>query len=352
MEHEKVKDAQSRDWMFTLKIENDSTLTTLLGMLGSWTALEYVFQHERGSKSTDDNPDGYDHFQGFLRCKSSNRFSTVKNHFIKAGLPTVHIEARKGSPRQAYDYCTKEDTRIEGPWQSAHIMDNLDLATGKRNDIEDARELIESGLTPRKIMLADSEGRFAHLTTYIETYYQARLSNEYATKERDVLPIYLYGETGSGKSRWVADNLGYPDVYTVSDYTHPYDGYTDQKILVFDEFHSQRPIEEMLRLLDPYPVELPARYHNKQACYRLVIVISNFPLATQYETAEYPQRAAFQRRFFLEANRSNSIDMAKMEYLVRSHLHLESTQIPEQSEDEPVVLSPEMQEIFGLPAQE
>lgn len=61
-----------------------------------------------------------------------------------------------------------------------------------------------------------------------------------------------------------------------------FDSYHGQNILVFEEFHSQIAIPDMLNLLDIYPIQLPARYSDRTACYTNVYIISNLPLELQY----------------------------------------------------------------------
>jgi hypothetical protein len=38
----------------------------------------------------------------------------------------------------------------------------------------------------------------------------------------------------------------------------------------------------MLNYLDGYPLEMPSRYSDKQACYTKVYIITNIPLDEQY----------------------------------------------------------------------
>ena len=65
-----------------------------------------------------------------------------------------------------------------------------------------------------------------------------------------------------------------------------FDGYTNQGVLVFEEFNSQIPIEEMLNYLDIYPLSLPARYTDRTACYKTVYITSNIPLSEQYKKVQ------------------------------------------------------------------
>lgn len=92
---------------------------------------------------------------------------------------------------------------------------------------------------------------------------------------------------------------GYRNVYRISDYTHPFDRYGQEPVLCLDEFRSSLLIGDMLDYLDGYPLALPARYANRQACYETVYIISNIDLSKQYPTVQMNELAtwkAFLRR--------------------------------------------------------
>ena len=48
----------------------------------------------------------------------------------------AHWEIRKGTHEQAKQYCTKELTRVEGPWEFGR-----DLEPGRRFDLENVAEI-------------------------------------------------------------------------------------------------------------------------------------------------------------------------------------------------------------------
>ena len=92
---------------------------------------------------------------------------------------------------------------------------------------------------------------------------------------------------------------GYSSVYRVTDYTHPFDRYAQEPVLLFDEFRSSLMVGDMLDYLDGYPLALPARYANRQACYTTVYLISNIDLSEQYRNVQENEPAtwrAFLRR--------------------------------------------------------
>lgn len=63
------------------------------------------------------------------------------------------------------------------------------------------------------------------------------------------------------------EKYGYGNVFRITDYTHPFDNYKNQEVVIFEEFRSSLKIQDMLNYLDDYPCELVARYNNKIACY-------------------------------------------------------------------------------------
>ena len=85
------------------------------------------------------------------------------------------------------------------------------------------------------------------------------------------------------------DEYGYSNVYKITNYEHPFDGYNGEDIILFDEYRSSLPIGDFLQYLDCYPCRLPARYHDKVACYTKVFIISNISLDKQYQNIQNEQ---------------------------------------------------------------
>ena len=57
-------------------------------------------------------------------------------------------------------------------------------------------------------------------------------------------------------------------------------------MLVLEEFNSQIPIEQLLNILDQYPLILPARYNDRVACFTHVYITSNLSLGEQYRAEQ------------------------------------------------------------------
>ena len=124
-------------------------------------------------------------------------------------------------------------------------------------------------------------------------------AEESRNRWRDLHVTYIWGPTATGKTRYVMDKYGYSNVYAVNNYKHPYDGYSSESVMLYDEFCSGIRIQDMNNYLDGYPIALPARYSNKQACYEHVFIISNLDIREQYRQEQQNQPevwAAFLRR--------------------------------------------------------
>ena len=279
-ESSRSQPASARDWMLTLPKQSCDSASHLQQIFTDLAVVSAVFQLEQGEKS------GYEHWQIFLRFRHQKRFKTLKNQLSAAGLATAHIEPRRGSVAQAVAYCSKEETRLEGPYFYGASIDVKDRQ-GHRSDLDRLREMVlEDGATVDDILLSDMSASAARYIGYLRDLVQAR--DRKASKDfRHLEVVYLYGRPGVGKTRWAMQQYS-DDVYRVSDYGHPFDSYAGQKTLVLDEFDGSLPMGLLLNLLDGYALELPARYSNRIARYERVIIISNSPLSSFYTTTVDP----------------------------------------------------------------
>ena len=137
----------------------------------------------------------------------------------------------------------------------------------------------------------------------IETLRQAILEEKYSAENRALEVTYLYGASGTGKTRGIFETHDRKSICRITDYGGRngvrFDAYHCQDVLVLEEFHSQIPISAMLNYLDIYPLTLPARYTDRIACYTKVYITSNIPLEEQYRDIQRYQMEtwrAFLRR--------------------------------------------------------
>lgn len=247
--------------------------------LSSYT---YSGQLERGEST------GYLHWQVYIENPTQVRFSTLKKKFS-----TAHLEMRRGTKQQALDYVSKSET-FEGVRIGNGMIDTSE-EQGKRNDIEKYHELIMSGVPVNQVIIQyPGAVRFSSNLDRLEMARQEMMAK--MTRIRHVKVSYLSGRTGTGKTRYMNEKFG-ASAYRVTNYSHPFDSYRGEKILILDEFRSSLSIGDTLNTLDGYPVELPARYRNKWLFADEIWMVSNWSFDRQYKDEPSEDVEAFRRRF-------------------------------------------------------
>lgn len=239
------------------------------------------------------------HTHIYIACSSAVRFSTLKNLFTEA-----HLETARGTSQQNRDYISKSGkwesdkkhgTKIPGTFEEWGEIPSEQR--GQRSDLADLYEMVKAGAGDIEIL--ESFPKAMLYLDKLERVRQTLKAERYATEFRALEVVYIWGPTGTGKTRGVMEEFGYSGVCRVTDYDHPFEKYHSEDVLVFDEFRSQLRMFEMLNYLDGYPLQLPCRYANRTACYTKVFLISNVPLEEQYKNIQYDEPttwAAFRRR--------------------------------------------------------
>lgn len=258
------------------------------------------FKYEYYCLCDEVGENGTPHTHIYFYCTNAVYFDTVKKRF-----PEAHIDKANGSSQENRDYIRKEGKYLTSDKKETNIPETfeeygiLPLDTvGKNISVSaDIVEMIKNGCSDTEI-LERYPSCFNKLKS-IESTRQIILSEKHSETFRNIEVTYIYGDTGTGKTRSVMDKYGYKNVYKITDYSHPFDNYNCEDVILFDEFRSSLLLKDMLQYLDGYPLSLPARYENKTACFTKVYIVSNIPLNQQYRNvqAEEPESwNAFVRR--------------------------------------------------------
>ncbi|MDO4343933.1 MAG: replication protein [Eubacteriales bacterium] len=272
------------------------------------------------------------HTHVFLLCSSPVRFSTIQRRFSSGEdqKPYGHVESAYGSAFSNRQYLLKEgkwkqtkgDTSVEGTFEEfGQIPSNEN--TSKRGEAQFIFDMVESGFSTAEILRMHPE-----VLPYLEKIDKVRqilLEEQYKNTFRILEVVYIYGRTGLGKSRAVMEKEGYVNTYRFTDYSHRgWDKYRNQRTVCFEEFHSNFPIQNMLIMLDGYPLDLPARFHQKTACYEKVYITSNIPLIKQYENVQREEPDVWQA-FLRRINKvKHYLDNGIIkEYTVKEYLEME-----------------------------
>jgi len=203
----------------------------------------------------EEHPEGGTyHFQGY--CEFTEQ--VTHNHAKELlGGDSVHIERRKGSAKQAADYCKKDDTRV--PW-TVPIEEGTPRTQGKRIDLEGFKDEVMSGARLRDL-IDDHVGIIAR---YPKFYQTLTLMNR-PQRTTDLVVTLHYGETGLGKTRSVEDECGTdPSFYRapLNNGTMWFDTFDRHTTVLLDDFTgsaSHFTLCSLLQLLDRYPILVPTK---------------------------------------------------------------------------------------------
>ncbi len=226
------------------------------------------------------------HTHVFLYSHSPIRFSTLKNRF-----PSAHIERARGScianrnyilKGEKWENSDKANTVVQGSFEEIGVLPSE--RAEKEPDMSQIVSMFDDGYSINDVI--DSFPKYALRTVELENLYSIRNIKKAATR-RSLSIVYLFGDTGVGKTYSIYNKYDPNEICRITNYSTRglFDSYNGQSVLMFDEFHSQIPLPEMLTYLDVYPVSLPARYHNRQALYTKVYIVSNIPISEQYKEA-------------------------------------------------------------------
>lgn len=276
--------SRSRAYCLTLNNPTEDDEKALLSLPTSYC----VYQYERGASGTP-------HIQAYCYFQNPLRFSS-----LKAVCPTAHIEVARGSPSQNRVYCTKSETRLDGPYEYGELP-----AQGKRSDLAAVVEAVDEGQSI-------SEIASSFPTAFIKYHSGIGKLCSFKAKGREELGlskplVYVFwGVPGSGKS-YKAQQIA--KQYSSCYYLHKsgalywWDGYTGQDVVIVNDFYGHYPYSELLNLLDAYNNKVNFKGGSCQFTSKVVIFTSNKPpqawykcIASDWSHQFQPIKCALERR--------------------------------------------------------
>lgn len=283
-----AKDTRSRKYQLTINnpIEHDFSHDKIKEILFKSNPIYFCLCDEQGQTY---------HTHIYVCYENAVYFSTIKNRF-----PTAHIENTRGSSSENRDYIRKEGKYLNSDKKETNIPETFeewgdlpqDKGTKNESVSEQVLEMVKNGCG--NIEIITTFPSYCTKLNQLDTLRQAILNDKYSKEDRVLNVTYIFGDTGSGKTRFVMNSYNYEDICKVSNYEHPFDSYNGQKVLLLDEFRSGFPISDLLQYLDRYPCRLPARYTDKVACYTDVYIISNEDLSEQYINIQNDKPESYQ----------------------------------------------------------
>lgn len=259
MSRKKNNYPSSRNWCFT--DNKDTSYWTELP-----TGVKYVVMQKEKGKKTE-----HLHIQGYLQLQKKQRLS-----WLKKLRPGAHWSKARGSWSQNYNYCTKEESRVE-----KFIELGTPTTQGQRVDLDEFRDLVKSGKRKAELL----ETHIPIFAKYPRLYDTIRETVRPERKERKV-GLFI-GPPGTGKTKYAYDN--FPDLYAVPvDKSFWFNAYDGQDTVLFDDYVGQYPLALMLRLLHPYPELVPIKGSYVWWNPSNIILTSNLPVEEWYDYSNRP----------------------------------------------------------------
>ena len=228
---------------FTL---NNYTLEEELELLCFSLPITYmIFGYEKGKKNTP-------HLQGYFELNHRMRMETIKKI---PGLARAHLESRKGTQKEAIDYCKKDGNFVE--WGDPKI--NMQ---GHRFDLDETR-IAAKNFGMKEV----AKWGNAQQIRVAEKYLQ------YCEEKRNWKPFvkWIYGPTGTGKSKIAHETL--PNAYRKSTSNKWWDGYDGHHDVILDDFRPNwMTLTDLLDLLDRYETRIEYKGGTRQFLAKNIIV--------------------------------------------------------------------------------
>lgn len=250
-----------------------------------------VFQQEISSTGTP-------HYQGYVEFTSGVRLSTVCG-----AVPGIHVERRKGTAKQASDYCMKSDTQVDGPWSHGKMSKQ-----GQREDLLSVKDMIDDGATQREVADAQfgtwcrNNKAFSLYRTIIKQDAPAKFElSDFNVPALDLSkPILVYGPSGYGKTEFADAHFG-SALLTVRhiDDLKRYNANRHKGICFHDMSFSHWPFTTLCALLEfDKETSLHARYTNvtKPANVPMIFTFNHDNPFYDVEKLHPQQQAAINRR--------------------------------------------------------
>lgn len=217
-----------------------------------------IYQLEKGEEGTR-------HFQGYLEMTQAVRWS----HFRGTSLQGAHFERAKGDQHSNIVYCSKEEGKIEGPWEFGEKENG---GQGSRNDIGLIAKDVLADIPLAEIAKRSPEG-------WIKWHKGIRDLRETACPIAPRDPriateaIFIYGPPGVGKTKKAHEIAG-PEAHW-QDNGKWWDGYEFNEWVVLDDFAgSSMAYKDFKRIVDRYPCRVEYKGGTKQMVTTKFVITS------------------------------------------------------------------------------
>ena len=245
-----MENQPSKSWMFTLNNYTEGDVQRYKDMTFNYLVLGY----EVGESGTR-------HIQGYVIFKRAYRLSQLKKLDPRAHWDLPHTVDPE-------NYCMKG-----GDYEQ---IDNR--AQGKRNDLKTACEVVKTHGLDRMI------DELPHMYVKYHSGFDKLVQRKGPRTEKPIV-IWIYGETGVGKTRCVFERE--PNIWISGKNLRWWQGYCNQEAVLFDDFRSDFcTYHELLRILDRYPYQVEVKGGSVEFTSKRIYITSPYSPTDCYLTVE------------------------------------------------------------------
>lgn len=235
--------------------ERDREATILYGLLLDCCD-SFAFQLEAAPTT------GYLHYQGYAQFTNQKRYGWIQTNICHF----EYLMPIKGKPHQNWAYCTKEETRVQGPWtwgECGELTKKVDTTYLEALAAPTVREglAIVKANKPRDYCLYGST-----IERNLNSHQKKEFVHKYKMTDFNRQPLdftkttHVYGPSNTGKTSFVIAHFKNPLVVSHVDTLKKLS--IDHDAIVFDDMaFSHWPPETVIHLVDQdFDRDLHVRY--------------------------------------------------------------------------------------------
>jgi len=237
------------------------------------------------------------HLQGYLELTNRGYLTAVKK---LRGLEGAHLEARRGTPKEAREYCRKPDSRVAGPWETGVWVEEAHRKDQKTKATEKLVARVKDGASDPELWEEFPSLMLIHNRSVVK----ARSALRGGAARNEMPSVFLFvGTAGTGKSRTahqIASYLG--DVFVVPTAKSSglyFDGYRNERSIIIDDFDGARCAPGFFKqLCDRYAFSVPVHGSgNVNFNSPFIFITSNRAPRWWWKNQSKTEQAAIMRRF-------------------------------------------------------
>lgn len=286
---------QARRFCFTYPNPSEDTHYELANLQFSCDDFRYLIYQVEKAPTT-----GTRHIQAYLELNAVYRFKRLLSILPRG----AHVESARGTCKQNILYCSKTDTRIDGPYEYGTPSVR---SQGQRSDLLAMVTSLDSASSLEEAVLSNESNQTCYVKYHRGLEKLAALKKKPVSRRSGIQSrrvIALWGSTGTGKT-----HTAYTALQTLYPEEEPFlcpcnsgqwfDGYNGQRGAIFDDFRAEddnMPVSTFLRLFDKYPLQVPIKGGFVPWNPETVYITTNVNPASFYSKCPEQTYQAVQRR--------------------------------------------------------